>query len=144
VYGIQHYMDVATSSPPDTVISSSSANSSPSQWAQLGFQAMADTNRLLTTLATGLLGALGLLLSNKSRDRLPKHLWSAFLCAMTTTLSLYYGYVGHLHLLGMIYSENFDPFGSASVLPSHSQFYTLLAGVFFLADFTFHNLIKGI
>jgi hypothetical protein len=35
---------------------------------QMGIQAISETNSLLTTLATGLLGALGLLLGNRGRD----------------------------------------------------------------------------
>jgi hypothetical protein len=143
VWGTQFYLGGVPNLPSGTIISSSSPDSSPSQWQQMGFQAISETNRLLTTLGTALLGALGLLLGNRDRTRpKPQHLWSAFLCAMVTCLSLFYGYVGHLNLLAMIYSESFDPYQRSYLVPSHLQFYTLLAGVFFLADFTFNNLTE--
>lgn len=144
VWGIQYYMEAATAPPSGTILSSWSPNSNPNQWQQMGFQAISETNRLLTTLGTALLGALGLVLGDRAKNRTPHHLWSAFLSAMSTCLSLYYGYVGHLNLLTMIYSENFDPYSPAYLLPSHLQFYTLLVGVFLLAGFVFYNLRREV
>jgi len=138
VWRIQYFMDAKTFGP-NTIFFSSSTDA-PSQWQQMGVQAVSETNSLLTTLATGLLGALGLLL-NRGRNR-PKriHLYSAFLCAVGGGLSLYFGYVSHLHLLWMIKNNTFDPYSPVYILPSHFQFYTLLAGTFFFADFAVHDL----
>jgi hypothetical protein len=139
VWRIQRYMD-ATTFGPNTIFFSSSSGA-PSQWQQMGVQAVSETNSLLTTLATGLLAALGLLLNNPGRNRAkPRHLWSAFLCAVGAGLSLYFGYVSHLHLLWMIKNDTFDPYSIVYILPSHFQFYTLLAGAFFFADFAVHDL----
>lgn len=142
VWRIQHYVYAKVMFSPNTVLLSSSGDA-PSQWQQMGFQAAADTNSLLTTLGTALLGALGLLLGNRGGNRpKPRHLWSAFLCAASAGLSLYYGYVSHLHILWMINSQAFDTNSSIYLVPSHAQFYALLVGAFFVSDFAVHNLIE--
>ena len=138
VWLVQRHMD-AVAFGPSTIISSSSGD--PNQRQQMGLQAVSTMNSLLTTLATALLGALGLLLGNRIRPRpQPRHLWSAFVSAVFVGVSLYFGYVGHLHVLWMIKNETFDPYSLMYILPSHSQFYALLLGVFFFADFAVHDL----
>jgi hypothetical protein len=125
------------------IIFSSSSTADPNQWQQMGLQAISEMNTLLTTLATALLGALGLLLSSGARNGpRPRHLWSAFISASLVGVSIYFGYVVHLHVLWMIKYENFDPNGLMYILPSYSQFYTLLLAVFFFADFAVHDLIE--
>jgi hypothetical protein len=125
------------------IIFSSSSTSDPNQWQQMGLQAISEMNTLLTTLATALLGALGLLLSSGARNRpRTRHLWSAFISALMVGVSIYFGYVGHLHVLWMIKNENFDPNSLVYILPSYSQFYALLIAVFFFADFAVHDLIE--
>lgn len=119
----------------------SSSTDSPSQWQQLGIQIASETTRLLTTLATALLGALGLFFANRESSGVkPRHMWSAFTTALCGALSLYYGYVVHLHLLWMITYKAFDPTSDLFLFPSHVQFYALLAGGFFFADFAISNL----
>jgi hypothetical protein len=142
VWRIERNMNVATF-PPNTIMSSSPSDtpSSPSQWQQMGVQAVSETTRLLTTLATALLAALGLLLVNRDSDRpKPRHLWSAVLSAMGAGVSLFFGFVVHLYLVGMINSESFDAYRLR--YPSYYQFYALLVGAFFLADFAFHDLSR--
>lgn len=125
------------------IIFSSSTTADPNQWQQMGLQAISEMNTLLTTLATALLGALGLLLSSGARNGpRPRHLWSAFISALLVGVSIYFGYVVHLHVLWMIKYENFDPNSLMYILPSYSQFYTLLVAVFFFADFAVHDLIE--
>jgi hypothetical protein len=110
----------------------------------MAVQAAADTTSLLTTLATALLAALGLLLTNRNENR-PKlrHRWSALLTAASAGISLYYGYVKHLYLLTMINSSCFDPHKFSFVRANYLQFYPLLVGFFFLADFVFHDFLEG-
>ena len=126
--------------PADQSTVFSSASDAPSQWQQLAIQALSETNQLLTTLATALLGALGLILSREHRRSKPRHLWSAALCALCTGLSLYYAYVIHVRLLWMVTIENFDATSPLYRSPSYCQFYFLLAAVFFFADFAVHDL----
>jgi hypothetical protein len=136
VWQMQRHLTNATF-PPNEIISSST--DAPAQWQQLAVQAVSDSTALLTTLATALLGALGLLLVNRSKNQSPpRHLWSAFLCGASACVSLYFGYVEHLYLVYMISNQSFDSY--RLVNPSYFQFYALLAGTFFLADFAFHDL----
>jgi hypothetical protein len=71
-----------------------------------------------------------------------RHMWAAFLGAVGGGLSLYFGYMSHLNLLAMISSKNIDPYDRVYLFSSHAQFYTLLAGAFFFADFAVHDLSK--
>src|ERR1700730_12531017 len=138
VWGVQRHMDVIAFGP-NTIISYSPGK--PNQWQQMGLQAVSEMNSLLTTLATAMLGGVGLLLAKREPARpRPRHLWSAFIIAGFVAISLYFGYVGHLHVLWMIKNETFDPYSLMYLLPSHSQFYALIVGVFFFADFAVHDL----
>jgi hypothetical protein len=116
----------------------------PTTWQQMGVQVASEATRLLITLASALLGALGLLLGDRfAGGGTPRHLWSAFACALSAGVSLYYGYVVHMHLLGMIGLHAFEPTSEIFLNPSHKQFYALLAAAAFLADFAFHNFGRG-
>ena len=128
------------------IISESSGTppATPSDWQKMSMQVMTDTNGLLTTLATALLGALGLMMGRKvSGGAGVRHLWAAFLGALGAVLSLYFGYVSHLNLLGMITNETFNPYNSLYMFFSRAQFYSLLAGTFFFADFAVHDFNQG-
>jgi hypothetical protein len=117
------------------------ASDKPTEWQQMALQVASESTRLLTTLASALLGGLGLLLSDKfSKGTQPQHTWAAIVSAMGAGLSLFFGYVVHLHLLWMVGNKVFDPTSPLFVLPSHYQFYTLLVAAFFLAAFVVHNL----
>lgn len=143
VWRVQRAMDVAAIQPGTIISASASTSGGPNQWQQMGLQAISDMNSLLITLATALLGGLGFLLSGGlgARTR-TRHLWSAFICALLVAISIYFGYVGHLHVLWMIDNQNFDPQSLVYKLPSYSQFYTLLLAVFFFADFAVHDLFE--
>ena len=115
----------------------------PDDWQKMSVQAMAQTNGLLTTLGTALLGAVGLLISNKAADcSRPRHLWAAFLAIACGALSLFFGYTNHSNLLYMIEFKNINPYDPGYLYSSHAQFYTLLAGAFFAADFAVHYVSK--
>ena len=116
----------------------------PTTWQQMGVQIASQTTALLTTLGSALLGAVGLLLGGKfAGGARPRHLWSAFASVLSAGVSLYYGYVVHMHLLGMISYQAFDPTSEIFLNPSHYQFYALLAAAVLMADFAFHNLGQG-
>jgi hypothetical protein len=143
VWRVQRAMDIAAI-PPGAIISAAATTSSgPNQWQQMGLQAISDMNGLLITLATALLGGLGFLLSGGLGGHTrARHLWSALICAILVGVSIYFGYVGHLHVLWMIDNQNFDPQSLVYKLPSYSQFYALLLAVFFFADFAVHDLFE--
>lgn len=138
----QHTLNADFIQPPDTVVSSSPTDNSI-QWQQMAVQVASDTTALLTTLATALLGALVLLFtgSRENPPNLLRHRWSALLSAAAAGISLYYGYVKHLYLLTMLNGNNFNPQMHAFVKVNYLQFYALLAGFFFLADFVFNDFL---
>lgn len=143
VWGLQvhKYHQVYTG---ETKVLSDGAPPSPSDWQKMSMQVMTDTNGLLTTLATALLGALGLMMGRKvSGGAGARHMWAAFLGALGGVLSLYFGYVSHLNLLAMITNETFNPYNSLYMFFSRAQFYSLLAGTFFFADFAVHDFNPG-
>jgi hypothetical protein len=145
VWGLQIYAYHRVFSGPGTIFAeSSSAPAQASDWQKMSVQVMTDTNRLLITLGTALLGALGLLVGNTMRGgRESPHMWAAFLAGIGGALSLYFGYVSHLNLLAMISNGTFSPYNAVYLFSSHAQFYTLLAGAFFLADFAVHDFKQG-
>jgi hypothetical protein len=145
VWTVQVHVYRQVFSAPGTIFSASpgtpAAPSQPSDWQKMSVQAMTESNRLLTTLATAMLGALGLLVGSKAQDGSGSgHMWAAFLGALSGTLSLYFGYVSHLNLLAMISNQNPNPYDHVYLFSSHAQFYTLIAGAFFLADFAAHYM----
>jgi hypothetical protein len=141
VWGLQVHMYHQVFSGANTVFSQSSGPPAlPNEWQKMSMQVMTDTNGLLTTLATALLGALGLMMGRKvSGGSGSRHMWAAFLGAIGAVLSLYFGYVSHLNLLAMISNETFNSYNKLYLFFSHAQFYSLLAGTFFFADFAVHD-----
>lgn len=129
-------------SQPGTILSASTnANAVPTDWQQISFQAMSDITGLLTTLGTALLGAIGLLMVQSGKASKSRSLWAAFLAAICGGISLYFGYVSHLNILAMIQVQNQLPvYNSVYQFSNQAQFYTLLAGAFFFADFAFHGM----
>ncbi len=138
----QHYMDAKAfkdfSNDPAGVVST---GGSIPQWEEKGLEAFSAMSGLLTTLGTALLGGLGFLLSNARQVENPaQRAWSACGAAACACVSIYFGYVVHLHVLWAISLERFDPYLFAFIWPSRAQFYMLLLAVFFFALFAFHEL----
>jgi hypothetical protein len=110
----------------------------PLQKSQLdAFLAM---NSLVTTLTTGLLGALGFLLLNGrkvSRQSITAK-WLAFGSALSAALSLFFGYVVYLALLDMLGNEAFDLSMPPIYWARQAHFYTFLLSVVLFGDFAFH------
>lgn len=140
VWGLQVLVYQKVYDQPGTIFSqTSSTPADPGDWQKMSVQAMTDTNRLLTTLAMALLGAVGLL-GNDAQRSARGRIWAALLSAIGGVLSLYFGYVSHLNLLAMISNRTFSAYDPVYQFSSHAQFYSLLAGVIFLADFAIHDL----
>lgn len=139
VWGLQVHMYRLVYQNP-IISESAGVPDKPNDWQKMSMSVMTDTNGLLTTLATALLGALGLMMGRKvSGGAGPRHMWAAFLGAIGAVLSLYFGYVSHLNLLGMITNETFSPYNRLYMFFSRAQFYSLLAGTFFFADYAVHD-----
>jgi len=103
----------------------------------------AAVGNLLTTLATGLLAAMGWLITIKPKQRSPaRGLWPAAAGAVCACLSVYFGYISSQNAQWAI--EN--SIGTLDIdkmqWPRQLQFLTLLLGVFFFADFVRRDWTK--
>jgi len=98
-------------------------------------------NNLLITLGTGLLGAMGFLLVNKpKRSYRLKDMWPAILSAVFVGLSLYFGYISYQNVEFVLLNSVGTLDTDLVQWPKTAHFYTLLAGVFFFADFVMQDM----
>ena len=95
---------------------------------------------LLTTLATGLFAAFGVFLTRTPKHRLSKgQLWRAGLSVFFIFISLFFGYIASQNLQWAI--ENSVGLDLLKLqLPRGLQFYSVIAAVFFFADFVRRDL----
>ena len=106
-------------------------------------QAFLDMNRLLTTLGTTMLGALGFLLaSGRSDQRGLSVRWPALASGAFAGLSVFFGYIAYEGILYMLKNQFFDLNAPVILWPHRAHFYTLLLSVFFFGDFAIHDLNK--
>jgi hypothetical protein len=105
--------------------------------------AYAAVGNLLTTLATGLLAALGLFLTSAQKQRdLAGELWPAALSALCVCLSIYFGYISSQNV-GWAIEYSIPTLDLPKIQwPRELQFYALLLGVFFFADFVRRDRTK--
>ena len=98
--------------------------------------AYASVGNLLTSLATGLLAALGLFLTSTPKHRTPeRELWPASLSALCVGLSVYFGYVSSQNV-GWAIEYSIPTLDLPKIQwPRELQVYAILLGVFFFADF---------
>ncbi len=109
----------------------------PLQEKQL--EAFLEMNRLLTTLGTTLLGAIGFLMAGR-RTRVSSELWTALASAVCVGLSVYFGYLAYQGILWMLQNAFFDLSNPQVSWTLHAHFYTFLLGVLLFADFALHSL----
>ena len=103
--------------------------------------AFLEMNRLLTTLATTLLGAMGLLLLGGFKGKTcSRELWAAVAGAISVCLSIYYGYVAYLAVISMLESNSFDPYSPQLLREQYAHFYTFLVGFVLFAGFVYANM----
>jgi hypothetical protein len=103
--------------------------------------ALLEMNRLITTLGTGLLAAIGFLLVNVRRaKRGPEALWAACSSALCVAFSLFFGYVVYLGVISMLQNQYFDLDVGPILWARQAHFYTFLLGVVLFGDFAFQNL----
>jgi len=116
---------------------------SPLQDKQMS--AFLEMNRLLITLATSLLGAIGFLLANKREGQSARALWAALASAVCVGLSLYFGYRAYEDIIQMLQPPYpaFDLTGPLVSWDRYAHFFTFLLGVFFFFDFAFHEVSKS-
>jgi hypothetical protein len=102
-----------------------------------------EMNRLLTTLATTLLGAVGFLVlgGTKGKHRF-RELWAASAGAIFVGLSIYYGYAAYSTVESMVAGGNFDPYSPPLLTVAHLHFYTFLVGIILFAGFVYQNITE--
>jgi hypothetical protein len=98
-------------------------------------------NRLLITLGTSLLGAMGLLLSSgfRGKPRL-QELWAVMAGGVCIGVSIYYGYVANMAVMSMVATGSFDPYSPLLMRTHNVHFLTFVLGVIFFAGFVFQNM----
>ncbi len=102
--------------------------------------ALLGQSNLLTTLCTGLLGALGFfLLHGRDASRWTGAKWFALASAACAVLSLLFGYMVYLALLDMLRSQMFD-LAMPAMWVRYAQFYCFLLAVMLFGDFAFQTL----
>jgi hypothetical protein len=102
--------------------------------------ALLDQNNLLTTLCTGLLGALGfLLIHGRDASRWTGAKWLGIASAGCSVLSLLFGYMVYLALLDMLRNQMFD-LAMPAMWVRYAQFYCFLLAVMLFGDFAFQTL----
>lgn len=140
VWAVNHYANHVIFGAPGTIFGATDPSSSV-DWPFITVKAMTDANALLTSLATALLGAVGLLIVKARDSSKSAHMWAAFLAAISGGVSLYGGYQCHCFVLTMIAYQTFSgAYEDAYLIYRDIQFFALLAGAVFLADFAFHGL----
>lgn len=112
----------------------------PLQEQQLN--AFLEMNRLLVTLGTATLGALGFLMSANKGALKWRELVSAAMSAILAGCSLYFGYLAYQGILWMLQSSFFNLDNPAILWARRAHFYTLLLSAFFFADFIIHDVGK--
>jgi hypothetical protein len=100
--------------------------------------ALLEMNRLLTTLSTTLLAAVGFLIIKERKPRIRQELWAALASAVCIGLSLFFGYLVYLGILWMLGESFFDLTNPHILWARQAHFYAFLLGVVFFADFAFH------
>lgn len=112
---------------------------SPAQEKEL--DALLEMNRLITTLGTGLLGAMGFILVNGHKEhRGTGAFWAAFASAVCVGLSIFFGYVVYLGIIAMLQNQFFDLDNPGIWWARQAHFYTFLLGVVLFGDFAFQIL----
>jgi hypothetical protein len=101
-------------------------------------------NNLLITLGTGILGAMGFLLtSTPKRHYRFQDLWPASLSVICVGVSLYFGYISFLNV-EFVFNNSIGTLQiDLAQWPQKAHFLTLLAGFFFFADFVMQDLGKA-
>jgi hypothetical protein len=110
-----------------------------SQESQLS--AFLEMNRLIITLSTTTLGAMGFFLSRGRKGGfLPRELWAASACALCVGLSLFYGYHAYQDIIFMLQNNTFDLSTALIAWDRHWHFAMFVLGTFFFVDFAFNEL----
>lgn len=104
--------------------------------------AYANVGNLLTTLATGLLAAIGWFFTSLPKRHSVRDLWPAIAGVVFACLSIYFGYISSQNVQWLI-ENSIATLDLAKVqLPRQFQFFAILLSVFFFADFVRRDWAK--
>jgi len=104
-----------------------------------------ENNKLLTTLATALIGAItGFLLHRDGNTRLERSDLRRATSAWTlAALSLYFGHLTSRQLTWMLQAQFFNVFHAAVLWPARAQFWTFFLSAVLLADFVYRSVLRN-
>lgn len=144
-YGVEYHMQNPTNGL--VAIPSESQLQQPgsvSDAEKARLSALLQMNQLITTLGTTLMGALGFLLANRKTGSGARGLWAAGASFACVGLSIYYGYNAYKSIISMLqnvqYIGWFDVVDGVIPKERAGHFFFFVLGVFFFADFAFHEL----
>ena len=101
-----------------------------------------ENSKLLTTLATALIGAItGFLLHREKNSRLePGDLRRAIAAWTLAALSVYFGHLTSRQLAWMLQAQFFNLFHATVLWPARAQFWTFFLSAILLADFIYRSV----
>ncbi len=104
-----------------------------------------ENSKLLTTLATALIGAItGFLLHREGNTRLERGDLRRAIAAWTlAALSLYFGHLTSRQLTWMLQAQFFNLFHAAVLWPARAQFWTFFLSAVLLADFVYRSVLRN-
>jgi hypothetical protein len=100
-----------------------------------------ETNKLLTTLSTGLIAVVTGFLVNRDQNvtLLTADRRRAIASWAASALSLYFGHLAYRQMLWMLHHRFFNIFSDAVWIPSRIQFWLFLLSAILLADFIYRT-----
>lgn len=101
-----------------------------------------DMNKLLTTLATGLIAAItGVLLNREKNTSISKEDFRRVIAGWTlAATSLYFGHLTSRQIIWMLQAKFFNLFNDEIWWPARAQFWTFLVSAVLLADFVYRSV----
>jgi hypothetical protein len=104
--------------------------------------AFLEMNRLIITLSTATLGAMGFFLAHSRTKFLARELWAASACVVCVGLSLFYGYHAYQDIVFMFQNNTFDLGTPLIAFDGRWHFAMFILGSFFFVDFAWNELSK--
>lgn len=147
VYGIEYHLQNPQPQILGEVPVTDSSGEKPgsiNSVEQQQLSALLEMNRLITTLGTTLMGALGFLLANHRAHSRLRDMWAAFASFVCVGLSVFYGYEAYQDIIVMLQNKLklnwFDLTSGTIPIDRALHFAFFVLAVFFFADFAFHEL----
>lgn len=107
------------------------------------YEAFMERDKLLISLSTAIIGAIGLLLMGKKKGETIGIIQQSFLliCSISAGLSIYLGYVIYSRVTELLSNSIFNLNNSYLVIPISGQFWAFFISVIFFTLFIFFDKI---